>query len=74
MVVANHIVNDIAIYFRQNGTSFSTPIQYPTGNGSTPYIVAVGDFTNDSILDIAVANFGTNSIGVFLGIGNGSFE
>ncbi|CAF2018522.1 unnamed protein product [Rotaria magnacalcarata] len=74
MVVANHIVNDIAIYFGQNGTSFSTPIQYPTGNGSTPYIVAVGDFTNDSILDIAVANFGTNSIGVFLGIGNGSFE
>ncbi|CAF4147509.1 unnamed protein product, partial [Rotaria magnacalcarata] len=74
MVVANHIVNAIAIYLGQNGTSFSTPIQYPTGNGSTPYIVAVGDFNNNTRLDIAVANFGTNSIGVFLGIGNGSFE
>ncbi|CAF4752687.1 unnamed protein product, partial [Rotaria magnacalcarata] len=74
MVVANHAVNAVAIYFGQNSSSFSTPIQYPTGNGSTPYIVAVGDFNTDSILDIAVANFGSNSIGVFLGYGNGSFE
>ncbi|CAF1090443.1 unnamed protein product, partial [Rotaria magnacalcarata] len=58
MVVANHAVNAVAIYFGQNSSSFSTPIQYPTGNGSTPYIVAVGDFNTDSILDIAVANFG----------------
>ncbi|CAF4398521.1 unnamed protein product, partial [Rotaria magnacalcarata] len=74
MAIANHVVNSIAIYIGQNGTSFSTPIQYSTGNGSTPYMVTVGDFNNDNILDIAEANFGTNSIGIFLGIGNGSFE
>jgi hypothetical protein len=36
-------------------------------------MVAVGDFNNDSRFDIAVANFGTNNVGIFLGLGNGSF-
>ena len=31
------------------------------------------DLNNDRQLDIAVANFGTNTIGIFLGFGNGSF-
>ncbi|CAF4416979.1 unnamed protein product [Rotaria socialis] len=73
MVVANHIVNTIAIYFGQNDGTFSTPIQYSTGVKSIPYMVVVDDFSNDELLDIAVANFGTNSISVFLGLGNGSF-
>ncbi|CAF2088417.1 unnamed protein product [Rotaria magnacalcarata] len=55
MVVANHIVNTIAIYFEQKRAFFSNPIQYPTGNGSTPYMVAIGDFNMDNLLDIAVA-------------------
>ncbi|CAF2194180.1 unnamed protein product [Rotaria magnacalcarata] len=37
-------------------------------------MVAVGDLSKDSILDIAVANFGTNSIGIFMGFRNGSFD
>src|SRR5260221_478319 len=37
-------------------------------------MVAVADFNNDHQLDIAVANFGTNSIGIFLGFGDGSFS
>ncbi|CAF1206357.1 unnamed protein product [Rotaria magnacalcarata] len=55
MVVANHIVNTIAIYFEHKGAIFSNPIQYPTGDGSTPYMVAIGDFNMDNLLDIAVA-------------------
>ncbi|CAF4326047.1 unnamed protein product, partial [Rotaria sp. Silwood2] len=47
---------------------------YPTGPYSAPYMVAVADFNNDHWLDIAVAHFGTNSIGIFLGIGNSSFD
>ena len=38
-----------------------------------PYSVAVGDFNNDTILDIIVANYGTNNLGVLLGYGNGTF-
>ncbi|CAF2988635.1 unnamed protein product [Rotaria socialis] len=62
MTVPNHIVHTISIYLGQNDTTFSSPIQYPTGNGSTPYMTAVGDFNKDHAVDIAVTNFGTNSI------------
>jgi hypothetical protein len=35
--------------------------------------VVFGDFNNDTRLDIVVANFDSNNIGVLLGYGNGSF-
>jgi hypothetical protein len=46
---------------------------YSTGPGTRPVSVVVGDFNNDSCLDITTANYGGNSVGVFLGYGNGSF-
>ena len=45
-----------------------------TGHGSFPRSIATGDFNNDNHPDIIVANSGTNSIGVFLGNGDGSFS
>ena len=48
----------------------------PQGTCSTSsgtYSVAVGDFNNDTHLDIVVANDQNNSINVLLGYGNGSF-
>ncbi|CAF4763663.1 unnamed protein product, partial [Rotaria sp. Silwood2] len=36
--------------------------------------VAVNDFNNDARLDIAVTNFGTNSIGIFLEYGKTIFS
>ncbi|CAF1464555.1 unnamed protein product, partial [Adineta steineri] len=73
MVVANSIVNNIGIYFGYENGTFVKQIEYSTGLGSNPYMVAVGNLNNDSRLDIAVANFGTNTIRIFLGYGNGSF-
>ncbi|CAF1549090.1 unnamed protein product, partial [Rotaria sp. Silwood1] len=37
---------------------------------SSPWSVAIGDFNNDTILDIVVANLGSDNVGVFLGRGN----
>ncbi|CAF5004630.1 unnamed protein product, partial [Rotaria sp. Silwood1] len=74
MVVANHLVNNIAIYQGYNKGIFSKTIEYSTGTRSTPYMVDVADFNNDDRLDIAVANYGTNNIGIFLGFGDGSFS
>ena len=46
---------------------------YSSGDGSAPYCISVGDFNNDNISDIAVANYGTNNIVVLFGFGDGSF-
>ena len=50
-----------------NGT-FAEQMIYSTGNGSYPYAVASGDFNNDNRLDLVIANEGTDSIGIFLGL------
>ena len=41
--------------------------------GSEPHSVNIGDFNNDTILDIVVANYRSNSLGVLLGNGDGTF-
>ena len=73
MVITNHIVNKIAVYLGNGDGTFTNSITYSTGSYSSPYMAIIADFNNDSRLDIAVANFGTNSIGIFHGFGNGSF-
>ncbi|CAF4182995.1 unnamed protein product, partial [Rotaria magnacalcarata] len=42
--------------------------------GSVPNSVAVGDFNNDTQLDIVVANSHDKNVSVLLGYCNGSFQ
>ena len=51
--------------------NFTTPTNFAVG--STPLFVAVGDFNGDGRLDLAVANFSSNSVSILLGTGSGSF-
>jgi hypothetical protein len=74
IVVANSGTNNIGIFLSNGSGTFSSQITYPTGPDSQPNSVAVLDFDNDTRLDIAVANYGSNSVGVFFGYGNGSFS
>ena len=46
---------------------------YPTDLHSQPNAVAVAHLRNNQQLDIVIAYFGNNSIGVLRGLGNGSF-
>ncbi|CAF2417401.1 unnamed protein product [Rotaria sp. Silwood2] len=73
IAVANYGTNTVGILLGNGNGSFQDQTTYPTGYDSLPYALAVGDFNKDNQLDIAVANYGTNNIGIFLGYGNGTF-
>jgi hypothetical protein len=53
-------------------SEFTTPVDYSAG--TQPYSVAVGDFNGDGNLDLAAANFGSNTVSILLGEGNGMFQ
>ncbi|CAF4085520.1 unnamed protein product [Adineta steineri] len=75
IVVANRATNNIAVLFGYGKAGLSsTSMTYSTSTNSTPCMVTVGDFNNDGRLDIVVANYGVNNVGIFLGIGKGAFE
>src|SRR2546427_3865796 len=52
--------------------SFIAPGDFPVG--THPQSVAVGDFNGDGRPDLAVANSGSNTVSVLLGIGDGTFQ
>jgi streptogramin lyase len=74
MTVANFQSNNIGIFLGSGNQPLGGMTTYDTGDGSQPHSVAIGDFNNDGRLDIAVANYGTDNIGIFLGHGNGIFD
>ncbi|CAF0744124.1 unnamed protein product [Rotaria sp. Silwood1] len=73
IVVANHGTNTVGVLIGNGNGSFQDQITYSTGYDSLPYGLTVGDFNKDNQLDIAVVNYGTNNIGIFLGYSNGTF-
>ena len=42
--------------------------------GSSPYRLAEGDFNGDGILDLAVANYGSNTVSILIGNGDGTYH
>ena len=73
IVITNNGTDNIRILSGYGNGSFGNQITYSTGYDSLPYGIVVGNFNNDHYLDIAVANYGTDNVGVFLGAGNESF-
>jgi hypothetical protein len=74
-VVTNSNDNTVSVLLG-NGNGTFTPAPgspLPTG-GATPNGVVVGDFNGDGKLDFAVANQSSNTVSVFLGNGNGTFQ
>ncbi|CAF0906720.1 unnamed protein product [Adineta steineri] len=74
IVVPNSGANNIGVFLRNSNNTFKAQTVYSTGLRSIPYAVAVSDFNNDQRIDIAVANFGNNNVGIFLGTDNGTFR
>ena len=63
----------IYVFFGSVLDSYLDMRSFPTGNDSLPRSIGVGDLNNDNKLDVIVANSGSNTIGVFLGLGFGDF-
>jgi hypothetical protein len=52
--------------------SFLPPVNYATD--ANPRSAVVGDFNGDGVLDVAVVNGDSNTLNVFLGNGDGTFQ
>lgn len=69
LVVANLLSNRLTVIKNNYATgtlaasSFSAPVSFTTGN--YPYAVSVADFDGDGKPDLAVPNFGDNTISIF---------
>lgn len=67
IVTANQGNNTVGVLLSQASGGFATVTTYPTGAGSSPYGVALGDVNGDGRLDLVTANYNTNGVGVLLG-------
>ena len=74
IVVANVLSNNIGVLLGYGNGSFSDVELYSTQDGSWPISVAIADMNSDYRLDIVVANFGDDSVSIFFGYGNGTFD
>ncbi|CAF1509288.1 unnamed protein product, partial [Adineta ricciae] len=73
IAVVYYGTDNIGIHLGNENGAFQNVKIYSTGYDSFPYSLAVGDLNNDNHLDIVVANYGTNNIGIFFGNADGSF-
>ncbi|CAF4692465.1 unnamed protein product, partial [Rotaria socialis] len=67
IVAANSGTDSIGVFLSLSNGYFTDQQTYSTGHGSHPTSLVLTDFNNDTYLDVAVANYGTNNIGIFLG-------
>lgn len=71
--VANFFSQNIAVFLGNGSGGFAAAPGSPFAVEGSPFAVAVGDFNGDGVQDLAVADYGNNSIDVFLGNGLGGF-
>ena len=73
IVVANDGNDNVGVLLNRGNGTFLPQTTYTTGSNSAPFSVSLGDVNGDGKPDMAVANSGTNTVGVLLNLGNGTF-
>ena len=73
-VVANGGTDDLWIYFGKGDGTFQLPKIVPLTKGVTPVYLAAASLRGNGTLDLIVAESDSDSVGVLLGNGDGTFE
>jgi hypothetical protein len=73
LAVANYGSNTLTILLGNGGGTFTQAANSPVTVGSGSISVAAGDFNGDGVPDLAVVNYGQNTLTILLGQGNGTF-
>ena len=75
LAVVSSGFNTVTIFLGNGDGTFQPGVDYPTGTTNTaPVAIVAADFNGDGKLDLAVANTAANTISVFLGNGDGTFQ
>ena len=69
----NPVTRSFSVKLASGSTTFNPASGSPLGGGTNPNSVAVGDFNNDGVPDLAITNSTGNNIIVLLGNGSGGF-
>jgi hypothetical protein len=72
-VVANGGDNTLWLYFGKGNGTFNLPVIVPVTMGQSPVWIATGDLRGIGRTDLVVAEADSNSVGVFLNNGDGTF-
>lgn len=74
VVTANQASNSVGVLLGNGNGTFQAATTYSAGASSNPHDVTVADVNADGKPDVLTANYTTNSAGVLLGNGNGTFQ
>jgi tetratricopeptide (TPR) repeat protein len=73
LVVVNQADNTVSVLLGNGDGTFTAALNSPLASGQAPTGVTIADFNGDGIPDIAVTDPQTDSVSVYLGLGQGLF-
>lgn len=73
LAVCDNLGNSVTILLGNGDGTFTSASGSPIPVGNQPDAIVTGDFNNDGKLDLAIANFGDNTVTLLLGDGDGTF-
>ena len=74
LAVANYYAYNLGVLLGNGNGTFAAQRTFWTGYRSYPSSIVTDDFNGDGHLDLAIANYGMDNVGVLLGNGDGTFE